>query len=45
MIELTPVFVDVIVKRYIKTTGKRNVKCIRNGEELPHDEIADIFNG
>ena len=44
MIELTPKFVDVIVKRYIKTTGSKNVKCIRGGEQLPIEEIADIFN-
>lgn len=42
--ELDPKYVDVIVKRYIQTTGSHDVKCIRNGEELPHDEIANIFN-
>ena len=42
--ELDPKYVDVIVKRYIRTTGDNNIKCIRNGEELPHKEIANIFN-
>lgn len=42
--ELDPKYCDVIVKRYIRTTGSKNVKCIRNGEELPREMIADIFN-
>jgi len=41
--ELTPAFTDVIVKRYIRTTGKQNVKCIRNGQELPREAIERIF--
>ena len=44
VMEISPAFVDVIVKRYIRATGSNNVKCIRNGEELPREEIADIFN-
>ena len=43
IIELTPMFVDVIVKRYIRATGSKDVKCIRNGEQLSRDEIAGIF--
>lgn len=42
--ELTPAFTDVIVKRYIKATGRRDVRCIRNGQELPLEEIAGIFD-
>ena len=41
--EITPGYVDVIVKRYIKMTNSRNVKCIRNGEQLGVEEIAGIF--
>ena len=32
--ELTPAFTDVIVKRYIRITGKQNVRCVRQGREL-----------
>ena len=41
--ELEPKYCDVIVKRYIRTTGDKNVKCIRNGEELPREAIARIL--
>ncbi len=41
--EISPAFVDVIVRRYIKMTGSQNVKCIRNGDQLSRDEIAEIF--
>ena len=34
---------DVIVRRYIKTTGDNNVRCVRQGRELPREEIAAIF--
>lgn len=44
LMEMEPKYCDVIVKRYIRTTGSKNVKCIRNGEELPHEMIAAIFN-
>lgn len=44
LMELSPQYVDVIVKRYIRTTGSRNVRCIRNGEQLPREEIAGIFD-
>ena len=43
IMEITPGFVDVIVKRYIRATGSNNVKCIRNGEQLSREEIAGIF--
>lgn len=42
--ELEAKYVDVIVKRYIKVTGSNNIKCIRNGEQLSAEEIADIFS-
>ena len=44
LMELEPKWCDVIVKRYIKTTGSKDVKCIRNGEQLSREEIANIFN-
>ena len=43
IMELTPAFTDVIVKRYIRITGKTNVRCVRQGQELPREEIAAIF--
>lgn len=43
IMEISPKFVDVIVRRYIKMTGSKNVKCIRNGEQLPREMIAGIF--
>ena len=44
VMEMEPIYCDVIVKRYIQSTGNNNVKCIRNGEELPREMIAAIFN-
>lgn len=44
VIEMEPMYCDVIVKRYIGTTGDKSVKCIRNGEELPREMIAAIFD-
>ena len=38
-----PAFTDVIVKRYIRITGKQNVRCVRQGRELSREEIAGIF--
>ena len=43
IMELTPAFTDVIVKRYIRITGKTTVRCVRQGRELPREEIAAIF--
>ena len=34
MMELDPKYVDVIVKRYINTTGKEDVILLRDGEEI-----------
>lgn len=44
IMELTPAFTDVIVKRYIRITGKQNVRCVRQGRELSREEIAGIFD-
>ena len=43
MMEMEPRYCDVIVKRYIRATGSDRVKCIRNGEQLPREDIAGIF--
>ena len=42
-IELDPRFADVIVRRYIQTTGRRDVVLIRDNEEIPV-EITGILN-
>lgn len=44
IMEIAPEYVDVIVKRWIRATGSRNVKCIRNGRQLKPAEIAGIFD-
>lgn len=44
LMELEPAFVDVIVKRYIKTTGKTTgIRLVRKGKELDREDIAAIF--
>lgn len=44
LMEMEPAFVDVIVKRYIKTTGKRTgIRLIRNGVELGRDHFEGMF--
>lgn len=37
-------YTDIIVKKWIEATASDDVKCIRNGKELPREEIASIFN-
>lgn len=34
LMEIEPRYIDVIVKRYRHTTGKNDVRCIRQGEEI-----------
>lgn len=43
VIEMDPRYADVIVKRYLMTTGKQDIKCIRNGRVLSEDEIRGIY--
>jgi len=44
LMELDPKYVDVIVKRYIRTTGKRTgIRLIRNGVELGRDHFEGMF--
>ena len=44
-IELDEHYCDVIVKRYAMTTGRRDIKLIRNGEEMPANAVNEIFAG
>lgn len=43
LMEMEPAFVDVIVRRYIKTTGKKDVRLIRKGKELGREHFEEIF--
>ncbi len=43
LMELTPAYTDVIVKRYIRITGDTTIKCIRHGQEVPLSEIEQII--
>ncbi|MBO8181069.1 MAG: site-specific DNA-methyltransferase [Archaeoglobus sp.] len=43
MMELDPHYVDVIVWRYIHTTGKKDITLIRDGRELPFSKIESEF--
>lgn len=43
--EMEPKYVDVIVKRYTKTTGKKTgIRLFRKGEELGREQFEKIFN-
>ena len=45
IMEMEPGFVDVIVRRYIKTTGKTTgIRLFRKGKELGREEYAAIFD-
>ena len=35
MVELDPKYCDVIVRRYMQVTGKRDIVLLRDGEEIP----------
>lgn len=41
--ELDPRYCDAIVKRYVRTTGRRDISCVRQGQELPPEVIAELF--
>lgn len=40
-IELDPQFCDVIVKRYIEVTGKKDIYLSRNGKKIAYDDIEN----
>lgn len=45
IMEMEPGFVDVIVQRYIKTTGKTTgIQLIRKGKALSREQYEGIFN-
>ena len=42
--EMEPAFVDTIVRRYIRTTGKTTgIRLIRKGAEQPREVFEGIF--
>ena len=41
--ELDPRYCDAIVKRYVRTTGRKDISCVRQGQELPPEVIAELF--
>lgn len=44
IMEMEPRFVDVIVRRYIKTTGKTTgIRLIRKGKELAREQFNQMF--
>ncbi len=44
IMEMEPAFVDVIVRRYIKTTGKTTgIRLIREGKELAREQFDRVF--
>ena len=43
MVELDPAWCDVIVRRYIKTTGKKDVRLIRQGKEVGREYFERMF--
>lgn len=45
LMEMEPKYCDVIVKRYIKTTGKNSgIRLIRKGEELGREHFETMFS-
>ena len=44
LMELEPKYCDVIVKRYIRTTGKDDIRLIRNGEEQGREIFERMFS-
>lgn len=42
--ELDGKYVDVIVKRYIKTTGSHDIKLIRDGREIAREHYEILFD-
>lgn len=40
LIELDPRFADVIVRRYVQTTGRRDAALVRGGEEIPVEQTG-----
>jgi DNA modification methylase len=46
LMEMEPKYCDVIVRRYIKTTGKNSgIRLIRKGEDMGRDYFSTMFEG
>lgn len=43
IMEMEPGFVDVIVRRYIKTTGKDKIQLVRKGKTVGREHYAHFF--
>lgn len=43
IMEMEPSFVDVIVRRYIKSTGKDKIQLVRKGKTVARDHYAHFF--
>ncbi len=41
LVELDPVYVDVIVNRYVKMTGNITVMCERDGQRIPYARLKE----
>ena len=44
IIELNPVYGDVIINRYMRLTGNEDVTCIRDGQEYSYSALKDADN-
>lgn len=44
VIEMDPRYADVIVKRYVMTTGKKDVRLIRDGKEINTEEYQVLLD-
>lgn len=44
IMEMEPAFVDVIVKRYLCTTGNSGIQLVRGGETVTHEEYEALFD-
>lgn len=44
MMEMEPKYCDVIVKRYIRTTGKKDIRLIRKGKEMGREYFEGMFS-
>ena len=38
---MDPQFCDVIVKRYIEVTGKKDIYLLRNGKKIAYEDIEN----
>lgn len=43
VMELEPGYVDIMVRRYVMTIGRKDVRCLRDGQELPQADIAPLL--